>query len=378
MFEALIFSALILISGILSMEMGIATALIELCTGIVLAHFFHSESIAWLGFFSTLGSAMLMFLAGLETDLLFIRQNRGSIVALGGLSFLAPAILTGLFGLQAGWGWQQSALISIAASSTSMSISFPTLSASKINQTAFGRGLLSVAFVADFLVVLGVTLGFTHYNLRNVLVLLFLPVFMVLFRMLINFSVQRYAHQNAPEAKFRTTLAVLIAISFLAEGAQIPVALVAFVFGILMSRDLPEDTRLKIKGAGFGIFIPAFFFQAGLSVNLGALADHWQLLIALIALAFPSKFLAIWLGGKNLFGQYRTQAALLSSTRLTFGVIATNYGVQAGIINQDVYSVLLAFYVVISVVSLVLFYIRGIDLQGALAIEEGTLARGSD
>jgi Kef-type K+ transport system membrane component KefB len=71
MFEALIFSILILISGILSMEMGIATALIELCTGIALAHFLHPGNISWLGFFSTLGSTILMFLAGLETDLPF-------------------------------------------------------------------------------------------------------------------------------------------------------------------------------------------------------------------------------------------------------------------------------------------------------------------
>jgi Kef-type K+ transport system membrane component KefB len=268
-----------------------------------------------------------------------------------------------LFGYQAGWGLKQSLLIGMAASSTSMAIAFPTLSSKKLHNTTFGRGLIGVAFVANSLLVLGITLAFTRFSLLNVLILLFLPLFMYLFRLMINYFVRRYSFQNTPEAKFRTTIAVLIAIAFLAGEADIPVALVAFVFGILLSTDLPEDTRLKINGAGFGIFIPAFFFQAGLSVNLESLLAHWQLLLVLVLLAFPAKFLVIWVGGEKLFGEHRTQAALLSNTRLTFGVIAANYGLNIGIINQDTYSVLLAFYVLISVFSLILFYLRGIDSQ---------------
>ncbi|MBI4027517.1 MAG: hypothetical protein HY360_21200 [Verrucomicrobia bacterium] len=70
-------------------------------------------------------------------------------------------------------------------------------------------------------------------------------------------------------------------------------------------------------------------------------------------IAFGAKFVGIYLLGKPYFKEHTRYASFLLNARLTFGTIASTYGLTHGIINAQYFSILISFIILSSAVALI-------------------------
>jgi Kef-type K+ transport system membrane component KefB len=120
-----------------------------------------------------------------------------------------------------------------------------------------------------------------------------------------------------------------------------------FLAGIVMSAASPDgapdaDVLRTMEEAG-GLLLPLFFVVTGLSLNIGALHGNALLLLALIfVIATAGKVVPAY-AASRVSGlaprESATLAALLNTRGLT-ELIALNVGLDAGIIHQKLFTVL--------------------------------------
>ena len=68
----------VLVASVVSVELGVTVALLELTFGVVAGNAFHLQSQEWLDFIASFASIVLTFLAGMEVDPDYMR-DRGDV-----------------------------------------------------------------------------------------------------------------------------------------------------------------------------------------------------------------------------------------------------------------------------------------------------------
>jgi nucleotide-binding universal stress UspA family protein len=132
----------------------------------------------------------------------------------------------------------------------------------------------------------------------------------------------------------------------------------AFVVGIVLSQipQLNPDVIHKLESIALGIFAPVFFAVAGLKVDIGRLFDPELLLITVIVIVFAivSKMLGVYIGARTIGGSDHWTAIFFGAglnARGSIGIIVANIGLSLGILNQDMFSVIVVMAVVTSLMS---------------------------
>jgi Kef-type K+ transport system membrane component KefB len=90
---AAVLAAAILVASMLSVELAMTVALIELGLGVLLGNVFSLHSQQWLDFIAAFGSIVLTFLAGMEVDAGVYRSDFAASAGIGFASFIAPFIV---------------------------------------------------------------------------------------------------------------------------------------------------------------------------------------------------------------------------------------------------------------------------------------------
>jgi Kef-type K+ transport system membrane component KefB len=65
---AAVLAAVVLVASIVSVELGVTVALLEMTLGVVAGNAFHPHTHEWLDFIAKFASIVLTFLAGMEVD----------------------------------------------------------------------------------------------------------------------------------------------------------------------------------------------------------------------------------------------------------------------------------------------------------------------
>ena len=88
---AAILGSAALVASMVSVEIGISVALLELALGVALGNVFNLDPDAsWLAFLASFASVVLTFLAGAEVDPDDFRERFGASIAIGVVSFAGP------------------------------------------------------------------------------------------------------------------------------------------------------------------------------------------------------------------------------------------------------------------------------------------------
>jgi Kef-type K+ transport system membrane component KefB len=85
-------------------------------------------------------------------------------------------------------------------------------------------------------------------------------------------------------------------------------------------------------------------------ISFSMIAAGFTLFLLLFILKIASKFLGVYFLAKKYIPQGSMYTTLLMSTGLTFGTISSLFGLQAGIINQTQYSILVGVVVASAVI----------------------------
>jgi Kef-type K+ transport system membrane component KefB len=154
------------------------------------------------------------------------------------------------------------------------------------------------------------------------------------------------------EPEVKLVFACLFTLMVVADAANGHAVLPAFMLGLVMAKHYQqhrqEQERLRV--VAFAFLTPFFFLRGGLNVSLGAVFANLRLLAILFAAKMIPKVTVIVPLARRFVPEHATFTTLLMSTGLTFGTISSLYGLQAGIIDETQFSLLVTVVVLSAIV----------------------------
>jgi Kef-type K+ transport system membrane component KefB len=340
---AAILAAVVVLASMLSVELGIAVALFELGLGVVVGNVFHLHSQEWLDFIASFASIVLTFLAGLEVDPAYFRERFAASVGIGLVSFIGPFIVGSLvaYGLL-GWTVKAALIAGTALSTTSLAVIYAVLVEDGLNKTALGKLLMSATFVTDMATAVALSAIFIKPNV-------WFPAFLII-SVAMMFALPKIAKpffarygDRVIEPEIKLVFVCLLVLMVLADASNGHAVLPAFILGLVMSRHFQEhrSEQERLRVVAFAFLTPFFFIRGGLNVSLGAVFANLGVLGVLFAAKLLPKLGFVFPLARRYIPRHATFATLLMSTGLTFGTISSLYGLNAGIINETQFSLLI-------------------------------------
>jgi Kef-type K+ transport system membrane component KefB len=355
MHDNLIMGVFVLVAAMIGFRFGIAVSIFEIAAGILAGNLLGVKPNDWLNHFAEFGSLLLIFLAGSDIDVDFMLRRLKPVALVGTISFLAPFLVVFAYGhFVAHWERDKLLLIAIASSSTSVAVVYPVLRDAGLLQVALGKLMLLVAFLPDFLITVALFVFFTKFGLDTVAVIAALVALILIIRHA-SFRFLRKFGETSSQLKLRFIFAILLFLAFVSEKGNLHASLAVFIMGIVVSELMKEqeDTDRNLRAVAFSIFVPTFYFKAGLMFSIPEVTKNWPMILLLIVLAFSAKFVGIYVLGRPYFAEHIRYASFLLNARLTFGTIAATYGITHGIIDQQYFSILISMIILSSAIALV-------------------------
>jgi Kef-type K+ transport system membrane component KefB len=353
---ALILAAAILVASMVSVELGISVALVELALGVVVGNAFDLSVPEWLNFIGTFAGIVLTFLAGAEVDVPQFRREWRASLWLGGVSFLAPFLVAMAFAYWVlGWTGEASQIAGIALSTTSLAVVYAVLVETGLNQTTIGKRIMSATFVTDFGTAAALSILFIKPNAWIVPFVVVSIALIVLLPRISPWFFGRYG-DRVIEPEIKLVFAALFLLMWLGDKAQSHAVLPAFVLGLALSSHYAshrlEQERLRV--VAFAFLTPFFFFKGGMNVSLGAIWANLGILVLLFAAKLVPKLASVYPLARRYCSPHAGFTTLLMSTGLTFGTISSLYGLDAGIIDETQFSLLVSVVVLSAIVPTVI------------------------
>ncbi|MDB9303986.1 MULTISPECIES: cation:proton antiporter [Cyanophyceae] len=285
-----------------------------------------SETVSLL---SDIGKVYLMFVAGLEIDLKQFRKTKNRSIVFGFLTFLLPLIAGISVGRLFNFGWNASVLIgSLLASHTLLA--YPIVSRLGVVMNEAVTVTVGATIFTDTaaLLVLAICVGihggeFSAISLVTLLGGLAIYSALVLFGF--DWAGKEFFRRSGDEQS-NQFLFILLALFLASVGAQIvgvEKIVGAFLAGLAVNDVVGRSpVKEKIEFIGSVLFIPCFFVDMGLLINIPAfiktLGSIWLTVVIVLAL-ISSKFMAAFLA--KLIYRYNT-AEMLTMWSLSLPQVA--------------------------------------------------------
>jgi len=353
---AAVLATTILFASMVSVEVGISVALIELCAGVVVGNTLNVDVPSWLSFIGSFAGILLTFLAGAEVDVPQLRREWKASGSIGLVSFGAPFVVVGLLAYYAlGWNHRQAEIAGIALSTTSLAVVYAVLVETGLSRSLLGKRLMSATFVTDFATVATLTILFIT---PTVWIVPFVAVAVVLIVGLPRIAPWFFSHygDRVIEPEIKLIFACLFVLTWLGDRANSQAVLPAFVLGLAMSGHYQEHRREqeRMRVVAFAFLTPFFFLKGGMNVSVGALWANLGILALLFSGKMVPKLLGVYPLARRFTSPHAVFTTLLMSTGLTFGTITSLYGLNAGIIDRTQFSLLIAAVVLSAIVPTVI------------------------
>ncbi|MCE5170049.1 cation:proton antiporter [Paenibacillus profundus] len=352
------------IAGDLSVRIGQPAVLGKLLVGILLGPavlgWIHNSS--FIHELSEIGVLLLMFIAGLETDLEQLRKNWKSAfaVAIGGI--ILPFI--GGYGAAIAFGFTPSYALffGVLFCATSVSISVQVLKEMNQLNSREGTTILGAAVVDDVLVVIllafimsilgqgsDVSLGL----LIGKKILFFVVIFLASM-----FLVPRVMKWLAPlkvtEAVISAALIICFGFAYFAEWMQMAGIIGAFAAGIAVSQTtFKHEVEKKVEPIAYAVFVPVFFVSIGLNVSFEGIGDQLGLLITITIMAIITKLVGGWIGAR-LTGFDNQSALAIGSGMISRGEVAliiASTGLQSGLLMPEYFTSVVIMVIITTLVT---------------------------
>jgi Kef-type K+ transport system membrane component KefB len=349
---AAILAAIVLLASVLSVELGVTVALLELTLGVAAGNIFNLGTADWLTFIASFASIVLTFLAGMEVDPDYMRRRLTASVGIGVVSFAGPFVIAAATAyLLLGWTGRASLITGTALSTTSLAVVYAVLVERGLTSSSIGKLLMSATFVTDLCTALALSAIFIKPNVWFPVFLVVSLGFILLLPLVAPWFFGRYG-DRVIEPEIKLVFACLVVLMVLADASNGHAVLPAFVLGLVMSKHYAEhrEEQKRLRVVAFAFLTPFFFIRGGLNVSLGAVFSNLGLLAALLAAKMIPKIAFIYPLAHRADREHGTFATLLMSTGLTFGTISSLYGLNAGIIDKTQFSLLVTVVVLSAVV----------------------------
>jgi Kef-type K+ transport system membrane component KefB len=254
-----------------------------------------------------------------------------------------------------GFDINSSIFTGLILSATSVSISAQTLMEMRVLRSRVGIGMLGAAVFDDILVVLGLSI-FVALSLGTASSLgavawiaakMFLYLGIATALGIILIPKISYRVNNLPVSQGLIAFTFVVAL-FYAWSSEVLGGMAAitgaFLAGLVFARSpLKERIEAGISPLAYGVFVPIFFVNVGLSANARELTlDSLWLLFVMCIVAIISKVLGGSVGG--LMAGFTNREALQLGVGLMsrgeVGLIVATVGISEGLIGPEIFSII--------------------------------------
>ncbi len=302
--------------------------------------------------FAELGVVFLLFWVGLETRLSDMRDVGATAARVGALGVVVPFAAGYGAGVALGESGETSVFLGAALVATSVGITSAVLIELNALATTAARTILGAAVIDDILamVLLAVAVGVAAeggVDIASIAVVIALAVGFVVFVAIGGTRlVARWPDIfHAPKFSESPLLpAVILCLGLAAFAAQIGLAAIigAFLAGMVVAETKDRHDFEEEVAPLYAFFPPFFFVFIGLEVHLDEFTDAGTLalLVGVTVLAFVTKFGAAWLAARPMGPTNARVVGLGMVPRGEVGIIVAGIGETAGVIEPDLFAVI--------------------------------------
>ncbi|WP_339314830.1 cation:proton antiporter [Paenibacillus sp. FSL R10-2734] len=334
------------VGGHASVKLGQPAVLGKLLVGIILgpallgwidlnSHFIHE--------LAEIGVLLLMFIAGLETDLEQLKRNWKSAFAVAVAGVIFPFIGGYCSAIAFGIEHNYAVFFGVLFCATSVSISVQVLKELNQLNSREGTTILGAAVVDDVLVVVLLACIMTLLGQgSDISIGLLIGQKILFFVIMIAASIwivpkvmKGFAYLKITEAVMSGGLLVCFSFAYFAEYMQMAGIIGAFAAGIAISQT-PFKHKVE-RGAepiAYTIFVPIFFVSIGLSVSFDGISSQIGLLLVITIIAIVTKLIGGWAGARLTGFNHRASFAIGSGmiSRGEVALIIASTGLQSGLL----------------------------------------------
>src|SRR6185312_2023408 len=370
---AAVLSAVVVLASMVSVELGISVALLELGLGVVAGNLFHLDpNTPWLAFIASFASIVLTFLAGAEVDPDDFKERFGASVSIGLVSFAGPFLVSwAVSAWLLGWTLKASLIAGTALSTTSLAVVYAVLVETGLNSTRVGKLLMSACFVTDMCTAIALSAIFIKPNAWFPLYIGGSIALIVGLPKIAPWFFGRYGDRLI-EPEIKLVFACIFGLMVVGDLAKGQAVLPAFVLGLVMSRHYQEHRleQERLRVVAFAFLTPFFFLRGGINVSLAAVFANIGVLALLFAAKMVPKFSLVFPLARRHVPEHAAFTTLMMSTGLTFGTISSLYGLNAGIIDRTQFSLLVTVVVLSAIVPTAIAqrsFSPEVEAEGAIA-----------
>ncbi|WEV36983.1 cation:proton antiporter [Lactobacillus sp. ESL0677] len=361
----ILFSSIIL--GQIFTRLKMPTVIGQLLSGILLG----PALLNWIkpdnliSLFSQFGIILLMFLAGLESNLELLKKYFKLSFTIATTGVILPITFIGLASYLFGMSILEAIFIGIVFSATSVSISVVVLQEQGQLHSRAGTAILGAAIFDDILavVVLSLFTAFSHSGenndpTTNIFIKFALEIgyfgFIWLIYRLTPKLIQLTSKMTVNHASDIAALSLVLTLAWTADYVGLSDVIGAF-FGGLALRQTPQHQKIQrsIDTIGYAIFIPIFFTNIGLAITFASFKQDLVFISVLTILAIISKF---WAGkySSELFGFSKNEGNIVGAGMISRGEVAlivAQLGQSIHLISQDIYSSIIVVIIITTILS---------------------------
>lgn len=329
--------------------------------------FHHGETLAELiAIMAELGVILLMLLAGLELHLPDL-LNAGKVSAFAGVMGVLLPLGLGygaaiLFGTSGG----EALFLGLTLAATSVSISAQTLMELKVLRSKVGLALLGAAVFDDILVILILSIAFVLVGdsaggvggilLTVVQMIAYIGIASALGLWVLPWLARHINKLPISKGMLAFVLVVCLLYSYAAEVFGGVAAITgAFLAGLFLGRT-PFRDRIEegISAIAYAFFVPIFFVNIGLEVNLGAVSGNaWWFAAVFTIIAVVSKIGGSGLGAKfaGFSNREAFQVGIGMVSRGEVGLIVASFALAQQLISGENFAIAVFMVIIATLVT---------------------------
>jgi Kef-type K+ transport system membrane component KefB len=296
---------------------------------------------------ANIGVIILMFVAGVETDMVQMRRVGlpATLAAWFGVLFplAAGAVLSFAFGLKL----YPAIFVGTILTATSVSISAQTLQELGQLKTRIGSAILGAAIIDDVLGILILAFvtafgGESNSYIAVVKLFVFLPLAILVGWFIVPLLVRRLELLGSRDVQIAVLVAVVLAFAWAAAQLGGLAAITgAYLAGVFVGRTpLRSQAAEHVSFLGYAFFIPLFFASVGMSVRLEDLRAAPLFAVLLLVVAVVTKVLGCFMGA--LMGRFSIrESGIVGIGMISRGEVAlviATIGLQTQVIGNTVFS----------------------------------------
>lgn len=303
--------------------------------------------------FQEIGVIILMFIAGLESDLSLLKKYLKPAIVVALLGMLLPVIVMGIAADIYGMQWFESLFIGVIFSATSVSISVAVLReynqlGSKEGATILGAavaddigGVIALSLLIGMMNSQGDNAGKHNLPLTLIMQVVFFGGTYLLIRWLAPYMMHTSERLETVAAPSVMAMVICLGMAALADAVHLSGAVGSFFAGIAVANTRKRATvNRSFEPIGYAIFIPIFFVNVGLSMRFDHFLSSLGFIVMMTVLACLTKLFGCG-GGAKLMGFNFDSSYIIGSGMIARGemaLITAQVGFQAHLLSEKYYS----------------------------------------